>query len=274
MRIKVGKGSATHTMSVLADYDDESEPQRVPLEFVYRDQNGTHYLRVRVDGHRLGSAVMGGRLRAFGVVDGNFDARFDDEERDPIYLDLNGDGMLQAAGENAPERIRIGKPFRVGAEGWVVEEVSPSGARIAFRRTSEVPRMQLRAWPKGFHPTPGAERNASTGTLKELAERFEQERGEPFATRQKTIAALGNLDDEQAFDLLWEVSESEKETSSGVRYSELRALGSPKWLESRGEKLASLATRATKETAMGLTEALYLMGHPDKRRGLPGIVEI
>lgn len=121
-RVWLKKSGSNHhrTQSLLIRYGDEEEPTPLDFHFRYMPSKEPDYVQVFANVHRRGTVVLGGRLRLVALVDGRADLRFDDPEKDRIYIDLDGDGRFSATSTRS-EQIVFGEPFRVGAEGWIAK---------------------------------------------------------------------------------------------------------------------------------------------------------
>ncbi len=246
---------------VLAPYDDESEPVPLALHFSHIPAKGGDYVTVYALIHRRGTVVLGGRLRFVALADHSFDAAFDDEKRDRIYVDLDGDGRFQTTGD-APERILPGEPFRVGKEGWTARVVSRSGHAVEFRRSKTVPPAKPRAWTDVNPPAAGITRKKPSVDWKTLEKAFEAERKKPYAERTKTIQLIGDMGTKESLALLLDVGTSDADINA--KNAALRALGNAAYLADGGAQVLKLAQKATSSQAYALAQALHQMGHPKR----------
>ncbi|MDA1194860.1 MAG: HEAT repeat domain-containing protein [Planctomycetota bacterium] len=246
---------------VLAPYEDESVPVPVPLYFMHVPANGADYYSVYARIHRLGNVVLGGRLRPVALTDHSFDAAFDDAERDRIYVDLDGNGRIDALGE-ASERVLPGEPFRVGDEGWTAHVVSRSGHAVEFRRAQSVPPARSRGWEDTTAPAAGVLRSKPDVPWKELIERYEAERKQTYAERTATIQLIGDCGTDESLAFLLDVVAGDGDRN--VQAAGLRALGNSAYLESGGKRILALAKKATSSEAYALAQTLHQMGHPDR----------
>ena len=177
--------------------------------------------------HRRGTVILGGRLRFVALADHSFDAAFEDE-RDRIYLDLNGDGRYQVTG-SAPEQITAGKPFRVGDEGWVARVVIRSGRAVEFTRSKTVPPKLARTWVDTSRPEAGAKRTPPKETFEVLRARFGSERKKTYSERSATVGLIGDVGTKHSGAFLLDVSGSDPDRN--VKLAALRALGNPAYLD-------------------------------------------
>jgi len=246
---------------VLARYDDEKDAVPIPLTFSYLPAQGQDYVTVYAQIHRRGTVVLGGRLRLVALTDHSFDVCFDDEKRDRIWVDLDGDGEFTWQGD-APERVVPGEPFRVGEEGWTAHVTSPSGLAVEFRRSKTVPPAKPRTWPEVTAPAAGVTRVPPAESLEVLERRYEEEQGKPYAERYGTVNLIGDVGTRESFDLLLRIADSDKEVN--IQSAALRALGNKAYLEHGAAKVAALARKATAAAANALAQALHMMGHPDR----------
>lgn len=261
---RLTKQASNHTRSqvVLVPYDGETDA--VPIEMVFRCSVAASKptLSIQMGVHRRGTVVLGGRLRFVAVVDGNGDARFDDAERDRLYIDLDGDGKLQSFGQKAAELIHAGEPFRIGDEGWTARVATASGRVIEFTRSKTIPPARLRRWPDSTAPEAGRKRQPPQESLKTLLQRYEDELQRPYAERNRTISLLGAVGTKAAFEALVKIADDDDE--SFIQNAALSALGNPAFLESCGDRLAAMARKADTRTGYALAGALYDAGHPDR----------
>ncbi|MHC4452414.1 MAG: vWA domain-containing protein [Planctomycetota bacterium] len=98
-------------------------------------------LRVKLEGdaisycHRLerrGEILLEGRLRAYALIDGNQDLRFDDPHHDAVRFDVNGDGV-------AGQLFGIDEEFGCGAATYRFERGDPTGSFVSFVRRGDQP---------------------------------------------------------------------------------------------------------------------------------------
>ena len=246
---------------VLASYPDETGPVAVPLQFMWIPSQGPDFVTVYARIHRRGTVELGGRLRFVALADHSFDAAFDDAARDRIYLDLDGDGVFQVAGD-APEQIKADTPFRVGAEGWTAHVTSASGHAVEFRRTKQVPPEGPRAWIDVAPPTAGIRLAPPAESFEVLRKRFEDERGKPYAERFATVGLLGAVGTRESLELLLDIARTEPDVN--LQAAALRGLGNAAYLEPGGDRVLALARKATGSSAYALAQALHQMGHPDR----------
>ncbi len=247
--------------TVLARYADEKQAVPIPLYFSHIPSSSATHVQVFGRIHRRGTVVLGGRLRLLALTDHSFDVCFDDEKRDKIWIDLDGDGAFQFRGD-APERVMPGKPFRVGAEAWIARVTSRSGAAIEFTRSKDVPPARPRVWPDQASPAAGVKRTPPSESCEDLKQRFETERSKPYAERQGTVNLLGNVGTKSSFDFLLRIASSDKEIN--IQNAALRALGNAAYLDVGGAKVAALARKAKLAAASALAQALHYMGHPGR----------
>ena len=186
---------------------------------------------------------------------------FDDEKRDRIWIDLDGDGDFQWQGD-APERIVPGEPFRVGEEGWTAHVTSPSGLAVEFRRSKTIPPARPRTWPEPVAPTAGITRAPPPDSFDVLAKRFEEEQGKAYVERYGTVNLIGDVGTRESFALLLRIADTDKEVN--IQSAALRALGNKAYLEFGAAQVAARARKATAAAANALAQALHLMGHPER----------
>nr|MDJ0523519.1 HEAT repeat domain-containing protein [Planctomycetota bacterium] len=246
---------------VLAPYADESQPVPIPLQFNYLPGNGEDYVTVYAPIHRRGTVVLGGRLRLIALTDHSYDVCFDDEKRDRIWVDLDGDGRFQSRG-GAPERVAAGEPFRVGEEGWIARVTSPSGLAIEFRRAKTVPPAKPRTWPDVTPPTAGVTRNPPAESLDVLERRFEAEKSKTYTERYATVNLIGNVGTKASFELLLRIAKGDSDIN--IQNAAWRGMGNKAYLDLAGIRVATHARKATGGAANALAQALHYMGYPDR----------
>jgi HEAT repeat protein len=251
------------TETILAPYESESEPVPVPLMFTYLPGVAEDHVTVYARIHRQGTVVLGGRLRKIALTDHSFDAAFDDEARDELYVDLDADGRFQVSGDG-PERVRPGTPFRLGDEGWTAHFVSRSGHALEFRRTKTAPPPSPRAWQDTSVQTAGLARREPTESWEVLRARFDEEKQKPYIQRFQTVQSLGDLGTDESLSFLLRVADKDDDTN--VRSAALRALGNPAYVKSGGPRILARARKASGVEASALAQALHQMGHPERER--------
>ncbi|MEM8883508.1 MAG: HEAT repeat domain-containing protein [Planctomycetota bacterium] len=242
----------------------------VPVRFVVREDK----IWVRLQAHRQGDAVLGGRRRRIVLLSGTPDLRFDDEDQDAIYIDLDGDGRI-TRGRNSHERVRPGEAFRAGRRGFALSLLDPSGARIRFTSVDPVPKPRARPWPKP-PGQPGDERRRtyySTSTedksLKQLISEYEQSKnpnnslglgsifGADFELRQ--IGGIGSAD-----SVRFLVKVARKEEQESLREAAAEALGNTKNVRRASIVAQAIRKESDPKIARALLGALAAMGDPSR----------
>lgn len=256
-----GPAAWTRSETVRVLYEGEGPPEEVPIRLEHPLAWEPDKVRIVPDGHRAGTVVLAGRVRRVALADRNADLRFDDAERDRLYLDLDGDGLLNVA-ETGHERIEPGQPVRVGAQGWIAEVASPSGRRVRFRRAASTPPPRPRTWMALTAPAAGVTPAAPTEPYEEVVKRLEAEAALPYAQRAATIALLGRFSSEGALKRLLLLVD--KESDVNVRSAAVRALGNAAWLEKGGPALLRLVADPQPSAAAAALDALHGMGHPGR----------
>ncbi len=250
-------------VEILAPYEDEALPQPVALRLTWVPQAAADHVTLQAQVHRLGTVVLAGRLRPVAITDGSFDASFEDE-RDTIYVDLDGDGVIGSVGTRA-ERIPRGKPFRVGTETWIATVPSRTGRVVEFQRSDEVVEVdELPAWPTPTRRTAGEAPVPPTESVADLLRRFVAERGKPFGERTATISLLGRTGAKEAGQALIDLGL--KDDDASVRSYALRALGHPAYLDPFGTTVLDLARSAKGAEGAAALDALFGMAHPAREK--------
>jgi len=208
-------GRVQQTDTLLVPLKGEADP--LPVAVYCRWSGDRVGLSLRI--HRRGRVILGRRVRSVVLVDGNADFRFDDPAQDRLYVDIDGDGLLDGA-KGSHERLTIGKPFHLQGKGYLARVPDRLGGRVLFVRSHPAPppleRYHIEKWecdPVGVDVRPTGE------TLRDI------KAGEDLVAAVQAAAHLGTRD---AFDFLESTCRREKKGVAaqwaiyGMRYKPYR----------------------------------------------------
>ena len=197
--LPIGRGGADHF---------------VPLRFKLRGGR-------LVYGHALergGDVELGGRLRAFILVDGDADLRFNSIKYDALVIDIDGDGrLLNFPGSH--ERYAVRSEFRVGDIGYRCETLSADARNVEFVPAGRIPPLPPRRLRKIAAPPAGVPADDPGGDLDKQKRAFETGRD-----AGPTLLAAGRIGSDKAAEFLFAIAR-EAENTPAERAAALRALG-------------------------------------------------
>jgi HEAT repeat protein len=248
------------TDEIATPYADAKKPIGIDFRAFRRADWPAERVDVVALVHRRGTAVLGGRLRAVALVDGNADARFDDAKSDRMYVDLDGDGHL-AVGDGSPEEVVLGQPFRAGDEGYYAAVDTPSGARVTFSPHAPVPDPPKRVWLRLPIPPAGLSKSPPSRSLDELRSALNDPKADADA-RGRVVEDIGRVGTDGAFAVLWTLAGADPDES--VKRRAVLAMGNPAFLASGGAALLAMARGPDAVRSIDAIEALHAMGHPER----------
>ncbi len=255
-----GPGHAvTRELEVSVVYEDEET--RVLVRFLRAAPWGATRVRVLPLVHRQGFVEIEGRLRLVALSDGNADLRFDDAEKDAIWVDLDGNGELDLRLEGG-ERVLSGKTFRLGDHGYRVDVPAASGKILRFRQVDEVPPARPRAWRRVAVPAAGYRPAPPSVSLQDILQRIEAEKHRGYTERRAAVVLLGRVGTDEAFRALDRLIREDPDLS--IRAAAARAMGNASYLAFGGSRVVELTRHPTPGVAVGAVEALHRMDHPDR----------
>ncbi|MCZ6786969.1 MAG: HEAT repeat domain-containing protein [Planctomycetota bacterium] len=239
----------------------EGEADLVPVQIrLYRLQNcKPDHIHLFPQIHRRGSAILGGRVRAVALVDGNSDLSFDDEKQDRLYVDLDGDGRLDTRADS-PELVLPGKAFRAGSRGYVAKLVSPAGHAVEFHPKSPAPPAPRRTWTARAVPQAGAKPKRPRESLRTLKKRFEREWGWEEVRRYGTVRLIGAVGSEDSFKFLVQIVNEDR--SRLVRREAARAMGNRHYKPDHGHVTELAKKHAETIVRAAALDALHGMDAP------------
>ena len=159
--------------------------------------------------YRLGTAILGGRVRKVALSDHDGDLRFTDV--DHLMVDVRGDGTLR--------EIKEGAPVRMGSRGYVASVPDPAGAVVEFR-SADVPPAEARKWEPRRAPRAGAVPSRPGKTLDELRREYKERKGGTF--RYSLMRDIGSWGNDEAFALLLRIARHDE--SAEVRGRAVEAM--------------------------------------------------
>ncbi|MEM8884474.1 MAG: hypothetical protein AAGD14_10410, partial [Planctomycetota bacterium] len=121
---------------------------------------------------RHGAVVLEGRLRAWALVDGNQDLRFQDARFDRVRFDVDGDGRAQGAHET----FDLDEDFACGDGVYRFARGDATGRRVSFEpQSGQVARKERRGDP--FPEVVQLGIRGDAAAVKELMARHQTEEG-------------------------------------------------------------------------------------------------
>ena len=229
----------------------------IPVRFMY-NASSTNRLTWRIQAHRRGRVVVGGRLRAIALKDMDGDLRFDGPT-DAVYIDLDGNGLFEITGD-APEKVTPGTPFRAGEEGFRLHTVDPTGAVVELEEVRPAPAARPRTWPTQRISAGPYTRAVSTKPFDTLKDTFEAEADKPYAARYTTVSQMGMHGTEEAGRFLVRVAAKDRDVN--VRAAAVRALSAKNYLDLAGAKVLDLVGDGNQAVSGAAITTLAGMGHP------------
>lgn len=256
-------------LSVLIE--GETEPLEVTLHFELDRFPNPPTLRMAAELHRYGKLVAAGRERDAVLVDGNGDLRFGGHRQDGIYLDVDGDGLLETR-PGSHEWLRLQRQFRMRGEALVPLAAPGLGWAVELRRAEgEAPRVQ-RPWSALKAPPAGTKADPGHEPLKTLAARFrnERRRKEPPFQRIKTVMQIGALGTPAAFEQLMSIYDEAKEPL--VRLEAVRAAGYVEYAAFAPRIVAILGDSTSRAVKISAIETLHRMDAEGRERVLAALL--
>ncbi|MHC4953400.1 MAG: VWA domain-containing protein [Planctomycetota bacterium] len=188
--------------------------QAVPLQFVLAGGR----MRFRHTLERAGEVELGGRLRPFVMVDGDFDLRFNSVRYDAIVLDRDGDARLQRF-IGSHERVPVRDSFRLGSAGYRCDPLSPDAAIVEFTPVDAAPPAPAHHLRKHVPPPSGIAADDPGGDLAKYKRAIETKR-DP----ETTLRAAGRIGSAAAYEFLAGIA-GDAQRPLAVRAAALRGLG-------------------------------------------------
>ena len=237
--------------------EGETEPLEVTLHFELDRFPKPPVLRMAAEVHRYGSVVVAGRERELVLVDGNGDLRFGGHREDGIFLDVDGDGLLETR-PGSHEWLRLGRQFRMRGQAFVPVAPGQGWSVVLRHAEGEAPRAP-RPWSALKAPPAGAKADPGPESLKTLAARFrnERRRKEPPFQRIKTVMQIGALGTPAAFEQLMRIYDEAKEPL--VRLEAVRAAGYVEYAAFAPRIVAILDSSTDRAVKIAATETLHRM---------------
>ena len=211
--------------------------------------------------HRTGRVTIGDRVRVLALESDDGNVRFDDPAHVLAWLDLDGDGRLDAAPAGR-ERIEVGRPFALGGKAFVLAPPPPSGARVVFRATDEPAPAPPPAWRRRLPPPSGVRAPPPDLSFEALSARLAAEGSRLYAERAEAIGLVGRLGTPRAFEALWTLATTDHDLNA--RTAAIRAMGDAAYLDLGAARVTTLARSETPAIAIAAVAALHGMGAPDR----------
>ncbi|MHC4160825.1 MAG: HEAT repeat domain-containing protein [Planctomycetota bacterium] len=202
--------------------------------------------------YRLGTAILGGRVRKVALSDHDGDLRFTDA--DHFLVDLSGDGRLK--------EIKEGEPVRIGSRGYVASVPDATGAVVEFR-TVEVPPAEARKWERRFALSAGRSLTKASKPLDELRREYEQKKPLSYSARSSVLTEIARCQSDEAFALLLRIARSDPDRM--VRGRAAEAMGY-KVYSPHLATIRRLLNSSTPDVVAGALNALHGVDDPDREK--------
>jgi len=167
---------------------------------------------------RAGDVELDGRLRAFVLLDGDFDLRFNSTRHDAVVIDRDGDGRLQRF-VGSHERIGIRESFPMGAAALRCDPLAPGGDVVEFVPVKVVPSEPARRLSKLAAPPSGVAADDPGGDLDKYKRALET-----VENKVGTLRSIGRIGREDAGAFLLALAQDEQRPI-WFRAAALRSLG-------------------------------------------------
>jgi len=194
--------------------------------------------------YRLGNVVLAGRRRQVALSDHDGDLLFDD--KDHLYVDVDGDGVF--------DEIKPGRPARIGDAGFVATIVDPKGGAVEFRMSPTVPPAPPRKWTDFRLAGPRRAAAKPKESLEELKRAFAKLDAKLAYQYYTVINKIGTLQSDAAFELLWGIANGDG--LPAVRGQAAKAMGYAAYRDHR-DRIRQLLKNRTPEVVAGALEALH-----------------
>jgi len=256
-----GAGGVTYRLVVKLPIGKAGAPFAVPVQFVLKDG----VLRFSHALDREGDVELGGRLRAFVLLDGDFDLRFNSGRHDALVIDRDGDGRLQRF-TGSHERVGMRNPFRIGDQAFRCEPLSPGGEFVSFAPVENVPPEPPHRLPKSEPPPSGIEADDPGGDLDKYKRALETVKDIPG-----TLRAIGRIgrDDAGAFLIGLALN---AEQPVWLRAAALRALGYRPFAKHATFLERQASTRQDPVLRLAALDAMHAAGVVGRELGMASLL--
>ena len=237
------------------------EPVTIQVLVVFKPEAKPARIEVTARAYRRGKVVLAGRERLVVLYDNDGDLRFDQPDKDMLFLDLDGNGKLKG-GDRSPEELRAGIPFRLKGRGFIATVPDTGGGRVVFKEIEEAPPPPRRPWTARYRPRAGI-RASGRGNLKKMAAAYQaaaDKSSVPWA-RIRAVQQMGGVGTREAFALLWRIYR--RDESVEVRALAVRQMGYMQYVE-HAANVAKVALQKEPKLKVAAIEALHGMGAPDR----------
>ena len=202
--------------------------------------------------HRWGAAQVGDALALVALEDVDGDLRFTAGGPDRAYIDLDGDGFLNAR-PGSPECVPLGGDVVLGGRRLRID-APPDGARAVLYDAPVARTVTLRE--------AGAPVAVPAVDFDTLFKRFGDQRKSPVDVRAETIRKIGALGSLEALIQLEHVAREDVDVA--VREVAAEALGNPAFLELGADRVIGLSRSTSSRVSAAAVRALHAMGHPQR----------
>ncbi|MEE8106717.1 MAG: HEAT repeat domain-containing protein [Planctomycetota bacterium] len=245
-----------HARTFLVKVAGQETPESVRVIFS-RPKKGAKGIDVEIQAHRRGTAVLGGRVRAFALRDDNGDLLFDGDT-DKVIVDLDGDGFLDERPE-AHEIYTVGQSFRAGKEGYKAKPVA-SGATVTFSSASP-PKKKQRLWRRADFPPPGRKPKRQRATLSRLVKKYEAAAEGP--AQFEALRILGEEGSGEAMQYLLKIYEEGGDPE--IQLAAVRAMGNRWYKPDFGYLESLIKNESDPQIQATACDSLHLMDGPNRK---------
>ena len=262
------------TVDLFLALDKNAPPQRVPVRFYRKPEDGETTLWLAPLIHREAQVVVAGRLRRLELYDQSGELRFAAPDKILLYLDLDGNGKIPL-GEDSLERILPGKPFRLLGLAYSARIEGAPPRAVVLTQVEGAPPASRRPWPVLPMPPAGVTVQANEGfavlhqRYKDLARKRVAD--ESVGDRMLAVAGIGSLGTKRALQFLFRVLRTDPDRR--VRAAAVKAMGNRKY-RPFARRTMGLAKHRGESTTVRLAAigALHGMDAPGRGRVLKEIL--
>jgi thiol-disulfide isomerase/thioredoxin len=128
-------GSLLASVPFSVSYEDLNYPSTYRIFLIWNPLTPT-VLTYCHDSYRSGEIQLGGATYLIALIDDNTDGRYDDLDRDIMFIDTDQDGELFTTADSH-EWYWLDEPFNIDGTVYQASSVNPDGSRIAIEETDD-----------------------------------------------------------------------------------------------------------------------------------------
>jgi HEAT repeat protein len=263
------------TVDLFLTLDENAPPQRVPVRFFRKPEDGETTLRLAPLIHREAQVVVAGRLRRLELYDQSGELRFAAPDKILLCFDLDGNGRIPL-GEDSLERILPRKPFRLLGRAYSARIEGAPPRAVVLTQVEGAPPALRRPWPVLPIPPAGVTVQANNEGFAVLHQRYKdlarkRVADESVGDRMLAVAGIGSLGTKRALQFLFRVLRTDPDRR--VRAAAVKAMGNRKY-GPFAQRTLGLAKHRGESTPVRLAAigALHSMDAPGRDRVLKEIL--